>query len=754
MLHIHKQNRKMLPLKTAFYSTFLFLIVIPLLIVLIVALLALNQQFKKQAIENMRQAQETISAELLSDIKVMSMRLSHLIYTNNNEILAYAAGTDTSNQSIRYEYEEKLEKAISLALEPVKNIVSVGFYMKDDREIFIKNEIGRTTTQIKESKWYQMALLSPNKVVTGSYHNTKTNDLYTGAKKDMLILVFALAPDVTTDRSQSIEMVTFYQSTGAADRIKKYNQEYLTGKNTLGITQIVDAEGECVFSTHPQEYADMLAGEYTCVRSSIEFHEAVWYIESYVKTAHLTSDFWNIAIIILAAAILILLLAGFYSRYFLRSIVRPVEEISSGLRNVEEGNLEVHITPIGQFEVRTMIYQFNAMVRRLKVLIDEYEERMKSAEKTPEDYFAAMIRGEMTLEEVNKHSGGFFMERYVLLGFFIEQYHNSDNETGSIDQLAYSFERNPLFASRCILYKENSELFFIFYRITEEEYLPRIKKMITDIQKTGIAEFSLEITAFIGQEAFGYAEFLKQVEDIRGKICLRHLHGLSAIIELDCAVPWEHIIALAGQYTKLADALYTADEKNVVDEKEKLFELFHGHAREEISYHVYGTILAIGNRFSMDNISFTDVFGRKYDYLEKIQKIDELRSLKLWLTNYFAWIMDYSAAKLDMVETDVIIKAKRYLQDHYEDKELSLIKVAEYVGLNEKYFTNRFTKETGENFSAYLTGLRMQKAKELLKTTNFKVYEIAEMVGYQNPEHFNRMFKKINSISPMKYRKS
>lgn len=121
---------------------------------------------------------------------------------------------------------------------------------------------------------------------------------------------------------------------------------------------------------------------------------------------------------------------------------------------------------------------------------------------------------------------------------------------------------------------------------------------------------------------------------------------------------------------------------------------------------------------------------------------------------YQLFCMDYSASKLNVAETDVIIKAKRYLADNYEDTGLSLSKVAEYVGLNEKYFTNRFSKETGETFSSYLTGLRMQKAKELLKTTSFRIYEIAEMTGYNNVEHFNRMFKKLNGVSPAQYRKT
>lgn len=182
--------------------------------------------------------------------------------------------------------------------------------------------------------------------------------------------------------------------------------------------------------------------------------------------------------------------------------------------------------------------------------------------------------------------------------------------------------------------------------------------------------------------------------------------------------------------------------------------MFGTSERTEIEIHVYAAILAIGKRFDVDNESFFDIFEKQYNYIEKIERLEDLRSLRLWLTNYFGWIMEYSATKLNIVETDAIIKAKRYMADNYEDAELSLAKVADYVGLNEKYFTNRFSKETGETFSSYLTGLRIQKAKELLKTTTFKVYEISEMVGYHNVEHFNRMFKKLNGISPAQYRKT
>ena len=374
-----KNKRKRLPLKTVYYTAFLFFIVIPILIVLVVALMVLNQQFKNQAIENIKRAQEAVIADLISDEDIMSMRLSHMIYTNDNEILKYAAGTDTQDQSERNEYEKKLTQTVDLVLEPVKDIISVSFYMKDGRETYLKNKIRLTREEIVASKWYQDALKKENTVNIGFYDTKSTNDLYMGNKKDSLILVFALAPDVTTDRSQKIEMVMYYQSTGAAERIKSNNQAYLSGKNKLGISQITGTEGELVFST--QEESNYPLDQYICIKTPIRFNSTTWYIENYIKPSELTADFWNTALFVLGAAILILLLSGYYSRYFLRSIIKPIEEISGGLKQVEEGNLEVHISSKGQFEIRTMIHQFNAMVRRLKALVNEYEDKINNVDK-------------------------------------------------------------------------------------------------------------------------------------------------------------------------------------------------------------------------------------------------------------------------------------------------------------------------------------------------------------------------------------
>lgn len=543
------QRGRRLPLKTVYYLSFLFFIVIPILIVLVAALLVLNKQFKNQALTNIRQAQETVIAELKSDIDIMSMRLSHLIYTNNNEILAYAAEVDTADFSRRYEYEQKLQQAGNLALEPVKDIISVGFYMKDGRETYIKNDINRTADEIKKMDWYQKALEKRNTVCLGSYDTVSSSDLYVGGKKDLLILVFALAPDVTTDRSQKIEMVVFYQSTDAADRIKEYNRNYTGGKNKLGITQIRDSSGELVFSTLEEEEIDFSDKRYTCVKTPLELNDTVWYLESYIETRDLTLEYWNRAVLVLLAAVLVLLFAGYYSRYFLRSIVNPIEEISGGLREVEEGNLDVHVTASGQSEVRNMIHQFNAMVRRLKVLIGEYEEKMRNMEQKPGDYLAALLKKEMEPEEAERRSREFFMEPYVLMAMHITYENPAENEMDAAIELKNSFERNPRYASRCIAYLESPFLFFIFYRVTEEEYGSRMIKMLQELQRGASKEFGAKIAVCAGKKAFGSGEFLEREEDVRRKICLRHLLGENAVVDLNKAEEKDEVLLeLAGGY--------------------------------------------------------------------------------------------------------------------------------------------------------------------------------------------------------------
>lgn len=742
-----------LPLKKMYYRMFTVFIVIPLLAVLIISLFVLSQRFKAQAVEQIKTTQQSVANELISDVDAMSLRLSHLVHTNNSEILDYAALMDTEDASLRYEYFQKLQQSGNLAFEPASNLVSLSFYLKNGYQTYIESEI--TIDNISDTDWYKKALQTKNQVILGTYFIKENGEGFVGSRKGTLLLTFALAPDRTTDRSEKLEMLVLYYDTDAAEKLKEYNKMYLSGKNNLGVMQLVDAEGNLLFSSDG-ECQEERPG-YTCIITPVEVGTETWHLESFIKTTALTAEFRQIGALVLVVALFVLAFAGYFSRALIKGIVTPIEEISEGLKQVEEGNLQVHIEAQGQIELRNMVHQFNAMVRRLGVLIGDYEEQMRQAKAKPEDFLAAMMKKDMTPQEVKEQTTHFFAEEYILLKFRLEKTASMERGMNAeqMNELLNCCGRNPRFAARCVAYAENNFTLWAFYRISETEYHDTVARMIREIQQDLQKNAELRVDVCISRKAKDAEEFYLCVKEIEEYSDFRHLFGENSIVDIEKE---QKLIAEVSrelpEYEPFAKALYIADEKNVSDGKEQLFDSFMGRDMESVKTTVLAVILAIGKEFSKDHEEFSEVFGQQSNYTEKIGRISDARSMKLWVTNYLAWIMDYSAAKLKVTETDVIVKAKRYITEHCEDTELSLAEVAEHVGLNEKYFTNRFTKETGETFSSYVTALRIQKAKELLKTTSFKVYEISEMVGYRNVEHFNRVFKKLNGVTPAGYRKT
>ncbi|OMF92885.1 AraC family transcriptional regulator [Paenibacillus sp. FSL R7-0273] len=97
-----------------------------------------------------------------------------------------------------------------------------------------------------------------------------------------------------------------------------------------------------------------------------------------------------------------------------------------------------------------------------------------------------------------------------------------------------------------------------------------------------------------------------------------------------------------------------------------------------------------------------------------------------------------------------IDQAMLYIQEHYMDN-ISLDSCADYTGTSPFLLSKSFKRVTGQNFIDYLTALRIEKAKELLRDTDLKMNDVALQVGYQQ-SYFNRIFKKQEDITPTRYR--
>lgn len=141
------------------------------------------------------------------------------------------------------------------------------------------------------------------------------------------------------------------------------------------------------------------------------------------------------------------------------------------------------------------------------------------------------------------------------------------------------------------------------------------------------------------------------------------------------------------------------------------------------------------------HINLTDIY--KFKTLEEIQE---------WIKSLCFSICDMIKETKDNYNKTFSIKAKEYLEVHYNDQDLSINSVCKHLSVSISHFSASFKNDTNETFTEYLTKLRIEKAKQLLLTTNLRAYDIAYKVGYNDPQYFYSVFKKQLGVTPTNFR--
>jgi two-component system response regulator YesN len=162
-------------------------------------------------------------------------------------------------------------------------------------------------------------------------------------------------------------------------------------------------------------------------------------------------------------------------------------------------------------------------------------------------------------------------------------------------------------------------------------------------------------------------------------------------------------------------------------------------------------IFKLGQAYQID---MDKVFGSDFNINKKIYQFDSLESLKTWLMDICIKVRSSIRRERTDSAKLLIEKAVEYIGEHYKVSELSVDTLCSYLNVSATYFSTLFKKETGMSFVNYLTDVRLEKALQLLNTTDEKSYNIAAMVGYMEPNYFSYVFKKKYGISPSNYRKN
>lgn len=141
----------------------------------------------------------------------------------------------------------------------------------------------------------------------------------------------------------------------------------------------------------------------------------------------------------------------------------------------------------------------------------------------------------------------------------------------------------------------------------------------------------------------------------------------------------------------------------------------------------------------------------KYPF-DVIRNGETLAEIRQWLIGWVNQSLQFAQEAANVKYRPEIQKVLDIIHAEYPTQ-LKVSELARRVGFAENYLSVLFRKETGNKIIDYLTSVRMEKARELLKDPGYKIYEISEMVGYGDSNHFSKYFKKIEGVFPLEFRR-
>ncbi len=141
---------------------------------------------------------------------------------------------------------------------------------------------------------------------------------------------------------------------------------------------------------------------------------------------------------------------------------------------------------------------------------------------------------------------------------------------------------------------------------------------------------------------------------------------------------------------------------------------------------------------------------------QNIWELHKVRTVSGLMDRMERWVTEAAEAVKDILENkgsySLIGRAANYIREHCSNPEFSAGETAEAVHLSRNYFLKLFKEEMGISFLDYVTNIRMEKAKKLLKESDETIYAVSLNVGYESQYHFSRKFKNLYGISPNEFR--
>ncbi len=308
------------------------------------------------------------------------------------------------------------------------------------------------------------------------------------------------------------------------------------------------------------------------------------------------------------------------------------------------------------------------------------------------------------------------------------------------------------FDCKLISYGIGTLVMFVFTDMTAGD----LKKEIARVQAAVMIRTGYSISSGIGRCATSYEDIATSYMQASEALAHKLYYGINSVIVFDeiRRIIFDGIRDLGDWKKALTEAMTNLDllrateviHKNIQTIKES-----GGYNIEYIRQLSMEMLLTISLTLTEQFSELESIYNDKRNLLNYILELETLEEINQVITDVCAKTIEYLQNQEASSTNSIVAGIKRYLEENM-DKNISLEAIAEEVYLTPNYIGHLFKEEVGMNYLDYLTQIRMEKAKALLKEPKNKIYEVSLQVGHNNPNYFSKLFKKYTGYTPSQYK--
>ena len=236
----------------------------------------------------------------------------------------------------------------------------------------------------------------------------------------------------------------------------------------------------------------------------------------------------------------------------------------------------------------------------------------------------------------------------------------------------------------------------------------------------------------------------------------RYLFGLNRVFfinDLNPDTQSYHKILNSLQRNPIFDNLKIGADLVIKDDLRKIIDdMRSAGINSELSKMAAGNLILLTfTTLSELGYNAGEIFGDDDAILANLNRVESLEELEQLLISFFNKINTHIRQKRTSINHQLVEEIRCYLDENFA-QDITLSAMANRYKISPGYLSLLFTERTGKNFIDYLTERRIKKAKELLKHSDLKIYEISNAVGYNDSFYFSNCFKKVAGVSPSEYR--